>query len=126
MTEPEDVSFPKPRRNDGGRPCGECRLQPGETCDICGAKEPDDVSVEARLVIAALEQAAVCAMSDIEDADATIIIREALLAERRKGRLEGLEEAASACEAESSQWSEGVAELILAAKIIRALKDKQP
>jgi hypothetical protein len=21
-------------------PCGECHLQPGETCDICGAKDP--------------------------------------------------------------------------------------
>ncbi len=24
-------------RKDGGEPCGECRIQPGETCDICGA-----------------------------------------------------------------------------------------
>jgi hypothetical protein len=25
-----------------GRPqCGECHLQPGERCDICGAKEPE-------------------------------------------------------------------------------------
>lgn len=22
---------------DGGEPCGECHIQPGETCDICGA-----------------------------------------------------------------------------------------
>ena len=29
--------FPRPRRNDGGEPCGECRLKPGETCDVCGA-----------------------------------------------------------------------------------------
>ena len=24
----------------GKPPCGECHLQQGETCDICGAKEP--------------------------------------------------------------------------------------
>jgi len=29
--------FPQPRRNDGGKPCGECRIQLDETCDICGA-----------------------------------------------------------------------------------------
>jgi|GEM_PF-4910335 len=29
--------FPQPRRKDGGKPCGECRIQPGEICDICGA-----------------------------------------------------------------------------------------
>ena len=27
-------------RKDGGEPCGECHLQPGETCDICGAYQP--------------------------------------------------------------------------------------
>lgn len=32
--------FPKPQRKDGGEPCGECHIQPGETCDICGAAEP--------------------------------------------------------------------------------------
>ncbi len=32
--------FPQPRRNDGGTPCGECHIQPGETCDICGAISP--------------------------------------------------------------------------------------
>ncbi len=30
-------TFPQPSRKDGGEPCGECHLQPGETCDICGA-----------------------------------------------------------------------------------------
>jgi len=30
--------FPKPKRKDGGEPCGECHLQPGERCDICGAR----------------------------------------------------------------------------------------
>lgn len=35
-----DEDFPQPQRNDGGRPCGECHLQPGETCDVCGAIEP--------------------------------------------------------------------------------------
>ena len=34
--------FPQPRRNDGGKPCGECYLQPGETCDICGAVRQQD------------------------------------------------------------------------------------
>ena len=29
--------FPQPNRKDGGEPCSECRLQPGETFDICGA-----------------------------------------------------------------------------------------
>ncbi len=32
--------LPQPQRNDGGEPCGECHLQPGERCDICGAKQP--------------------------------------------------------------------------------------
>ena len=27
-------------RKDGGLSCGECHLQPGEMCDICGAIEP--------------------------------------------------------------------------------------
>lgn len=26
----------------GGEPCGECHLQPGETCAICGAKNATD------------------------------------------------------------------------------------
>lgn len=30
--------FPQPDRNRKGKePCGECHIQPGETCDICGA-----------------------------------------------------------------------------------------
>ena len=29
--------FPQPKRKDGGEPCGECHIRPGETCDICGA-----------------------------------------------------------------------------------------
>lgn len=30
--------FPQPDRNRKGKePCGECHVQPGETCDICGA-----------------------------------------------------------------------------------------
>lgn len=28
-------------RKDGGEPCGECHLRPGETCDICGAVQPE-------------------------------------------------------------------------------------
>lgn len=32
--------FPKPRQNPGGEPCGECHLRPGETCDVCKAKDP--------------------------------------------------------------------------------------
>lgn len=32
--------FPKPSRKDGGEPCGKCHIQPGETCDICGAINP--------------------------------------------------------------------------------------
>jgi hypothetical protein len=31
--------FPRPQRKDGGEPCAECHLKPGETCDICGAQE---------------------------------------------------------------------------------------
>lgn len=35
--------IPQPRRNADGTPCGECHIQPGETCDICGAsKAPED------------------------------------------------------------------------------------
>ncbi len=26
-------------RREGRKPCGECHLQPNETCDICGARE---------------------------------------------------------------------------------------
>jgi hypothetical protein len=33
--------LPKPNRNRAGKPpCGECHLQPGETCDICKASSP--------------------------------------------------------------------------------------
>lgn len=35
----ERGEFPKPTRKPGEKPCGECHLQPGETCDVCGAKE---------------------------------------------------------------------------------------
>ncbi len=32
------TSFPQPDLNRASKePCGECRLRPGETCDICGA-----------------------------------------------------------------------------------------
>ncbi|MEY9718821.1 hypothetical protein [Sinorhizobium fredii] len=31
-------------RKDGSEPCGECHIQPGETCDICGARNTDDGS----------------------------------------------------------------------------------
>ena len=27
--------------DEAKQPCGECHLQPGETCDICGAKSPE-------------------------------------------------------------------------------------
>lgn len=34
----DESEFPKPDRNGAGKePCGECHIQPGETCDICGA-----------------------------------------------------------------------------------------
>ena len=33
---PVHNDFPQPSRNDDGKPCGECHIQPGETCDICG------------------------------------------------------------------------------------------
>lgn len=32
--------FPQPRWKPGEEPCGECHIQPGETCDICGASRP--------------------------------------------------------------------------------------
>lgn len=35
-----DEGFPQPARRDGLAPCGECRLNAGEVCDICGAVEP--------------------------------------------------------------------------------------
>lgn len=31
--------FPKPKHKDGEEPCGECRLQPDEVCDICGGQQ---------------------------------------------------------------------------------------
>ena len=34
---PADEQFPQPQRKDGGEPCGECHIHPGETCDVCGA-----------------------------------------------------------------------------------------
>lgn len=40
---PKDLGpFPQPAWNPGGKPCGECHLRDGETCDICGAVEPLD------------------------------------------------------------------------------------
>ena len=54
--------FPKPGRNDGGEPCGECRLPYGEMCDICGAKHTaDPVSELLRLRAWVLHRA-----SDVE------------------------------------------------------------
>jgi hypothetical protein len=41
-TEKTPDIFPQPGRNDGGKPCGECHLQLGETCNICGAVRMDD------------------------------------------------------------------------------------
>lgn len=32
-----DDPFPAPRFDASREPCGECHIQPGETCDICGA-----------------------------------------------------------------------------------------
>ncbi|TFZ55586.1 hypothetical protein E4V01_21935 [Methylorubrum sp. Q1] len=40
-------TFPKPHRKDGEPPCGECYLNPGETCDICGAIAPSAPSGQA-------------------------------------------------------------------------------
>jgi hypothetical protein len=41
MTSPI-TEFPQPaRKQPGERPCGECHINPGETCDICGASHPD-------------------------------------------------------------------------------------
>jgi len=41
-------AFPQPRRKDGEEPCGECHLQSGETCDICGAvaDKPDEAGAQ--------------------------------------------------------------------------------
>ena len=38
----KEGEFPQPRRNPGGKPCGECHVKPGETCDICGAIAQED------------------------------------------------------------------------------------
>lgn len=35
----EQKDFPQPQRKYGEEPCGECRLMPGDICDICGAKQ---------------------------------------------------------------------------------------
>lgn len=54
----QQEAFPQPERNRAGKePCGECRIQPGETCDICGASIPAPDKAEARRE--ALEEAAV-------------------------------------------------------------------
>lgn len=37
MVFPAECTMPQPRRRDGQPPCGECHLQDGEVCDICGA-----------------------------------------------------------------------------------------
>jgi hypothetical protein len=37
LAQSDEEPFPQPQRNDGGEPCGECHLQTGETCDVCGA-----------------------------------------------------------------------------------------
>jgi hypothetical protein len=42
LAQSDEEPFPQPRRNDGGEPCGECHLQPGETCDVCGALAQSD------------------------------------------------------------------------------------
>lgn len=50
------ADFPEPQRRDGKEPCGECHLQVGEVCDICGAvqpvelKEPRDERAVGRLL----------------------------------------------------------------------------
>jgi|GEM_PF-3832056 len=36
------MTFPRPTWNPHREPCGECHLQDGETCDICGASVPLD------------------------------------------------------------------------------------
>lgn len=41
MGQSDTEGFPQPRQNPGGEPCGECHLQPAETCDVCGATEPE-------------------------------------------------------------------------------------
>jgi hypothetical protein len=47
--QPSGQTLPKPGRNDGGEPCGECHLQPGETCDICGAAHPSGQTRQVKL-----------------------------------------------------------------------------
>jgi len=47
--QPSGQTLPKPGRNDGGEPCGECHLQPGETCDICGAAQPSGQTRQVKL-----------------------------------------------------------------------------
>lgn len=36
----QDSGLPKPQSRKGKEPCGECHIQPGETCDICEATQP--------------------------------------------------------------------------------------
>jgi hypothetical protein len=57
--------IPQPQRNDGGEPCGECHLQPGETCDVCGAKAQSDAGpiARARYHLQAADQA----LHEVED-----------------------------------------------------------
>lgn len=60
------ADFPKPRRNVGAEPCGECYLKNGETCDICGAVRP---YVPSAAVIEAACRAAVSASRPSADPD---------------------------------------------------------
>ena len=41
-SDPQTATFPQPRWDADGEPCGECHIRPGETCDICGVSEPLD------------------------------------------------------------------------------------
>lgn len=46
-TFPPAEPLPQPGRRDGLPPCGECHLNPGETCNICGATRPAQDTPEA-------------------------------------------------------------------------------
>lgn len=56
LRQPVETEFPQPQRQDGKEPCGECRIQPGETCDICGAlRQPVETeAVDGRAICEAL------------------------------------------------------------------------
>ena len=91
------VSFPQPRRKDGEEPCGECHLQVGETCDICGAKRAEQAlapliaKYDNDLILLSLEAAARVAEANDSPTTALYVREAAASLTRQTERIEELE-----------------------------------